>query len=261
MSRRTPLVYTRVFCAPGGCHVRQLASVYARFRPQAMYGRAQPPGLRPNHCRRINEHAAASFHQWPSLAQLAGLVLAGGFMSSGDGLVDMCVRGVLESVYTGSTICRGGLDMVQSDDWLAGAVIAVDRGGRPSVKDPRRQTRVIRLECSCGFTVNATSASAVREHGVPEHCGRPMHIPKLKDRYRVDPDTVLADLGEIFRVHGRVAYNDALREIGLADCIVREDKPARVGVQVTHRCQAGGCTRFTNGRPYCADHSKSQGRV
>lgn len=134
-------------------------------------------------------------------------------------------------------------------DWLGGATAspAPNPGGRPA-KDHRGRQRKLLCD-SCGFIAYATTGAIERAGGLPIcACGGTLTLPNLRDRAVVEWDTLAGELKQL----GPDAWNDAMREIGSPDLVVRTLRPRLSGAR-QHRCETSGCTRFSTGR-YCPEH-------
>lgn len=147
---------------------------------------------------------------------------------------------------------------MRESDWLGDVEETAPRrrGGRLRVNGAGDRSR--KLECpECGF-ICRTSAGALERAGFPScGCGTVLEAPNLRDRMRLEPETVEEEIGRFsLREQNRI-----WRELGYLDLVVPLDADGRLknlerrSGAAPRTCQwdGGYCNVYVSGQ-YCAEH-------
>lgn len=112
---------------------------------------------------------------------------------------------------------------------------------------PKNRNRHLRMTCPfCGMTARA-SRTAMRRHGLPEHCGRPMHPDDIALAEELLPADEL-DVHDGYIAERRAECDRALRDNRRA-AVVGQARPQCHGCRtfLTHHAQHCGRCGFHNG--------------
>lgn len=140
------------------------------------------------------------------------------------------------------------MSAVSEADWLADAQPARVAGGRPAKGHVGRQRKI---HCERCQVILYGSRAALQRSGMPVcGCGERMVIANYRDRAKIEPDDLEAELVG----YGRDAYNAVARELGWPRWAATP-KPTRGGAGQKRCAWAEGyCSRFT-ATLYCGEHT------